>query len=62
MSTVYRCDKCKKESTKKLLTITMPMINRYTVSEEEEKTIDLCDNCIKELDEFLKPLPEIGKL
>lgn len=57
MATIYRCDRCKKDTTRndEIERITIPEITRaYKLVSEQH--YDLCSQCIDELVIFLRPL------
>ena len=68
MSTVYHCDRCHKTSTDRheIRNEEVPYLTReyrHRTNEEEtlSKRIDLCKECLKQLEDFMKPLPKHEK-
>lgn len=65
MATIYRCDKCDSEQKEPLVKVSIPIYNRYksykSGDEYDFKSIDLCDNCISRLNDFIKPDPKMTK-
>ena len=60
MATIYKCDRCDKEFTEKgkLWSIAIP--RTYMGSATDCYNKDLCDNCVKQLEEFVRPLPRLA--
>jgi hypothetical protein len=58
MATIYRCDRCSKESPsrKEFARIEIPYVNNYSETDEQDNSIrDLCVSCIKELHQWISP-------
>ena len=56
MATVYRCDRCKNESTQRR------DMSTVTVEHDEDRGLadqrtDLCESCVRQLDRWLKEAP-----
>lgn len=64
MATKYECDRCGKQFVHSgdIGQLTYPLINNYnSLYNINGGKKDLCINCIKELADFLKPLPKEAK-
>ena len=60
MAFKYECDRCGSQTTDRsgIGTVEYPIVNAFTeVSDTSHK--DLCIKCIRELHDFLKPLPKL---
>lgn len=56
--TKYLCDRCGKEVLlqKSLIIVTY---TDYPYKEDNQQRAELCERCLKNLKDFLKPLPQI---
>lgn len=64
MSVVYRCDRCDREDKEPFLIASIPRVlaGNYTRRKDADNfNKDLCDNCVKELNEWVKPQAKQGK-
>ena len=62
MATRYLCDRCdfSTENRDDILSVAIPQYNQYAHDLRDciNKTVDLCSRCIRQLNEFVKPLPK----
>jgi hypothetical protein len=63
MATKYFCDRCDRSFDSKsdsLATISVPNVppyNRMDLSDISSRSYDLCEQCLRAINEALKPLP-----
>lgn len=60
MATVYRCDKCLRESAdkKEIVCCTIPGTGSIVLGGVNAKSMDLCAPCIQRMHRFLEPDPK----
>lgn len=65
MATIYRCDRCgiEVELRGEIVNISIPSLDYYQnrFADGNNTSYDLCVSCIRQLREFLKNLPKVGK-
>ena len=67
MATIYRCDRCHKETndSSEIAYVTVPhrtmSHSTYTPWTENTKTVEICERCSNLLNDFLEPLPKTDK-
>lgn len=60
--TRYICDRCASSNEKPIRRLNIPANAeepRYYSNELKEKDIDICDACLKQLREWVKPIPKV---
>ena len=56
MATIYRCDRCDNESNEQLANVSIPRHTNFRpVERGDNYNKDLCDSCVRELNEWIKP-------
>lgn len=65
MATIYRCDRCHKESISRedIRTVSLPRMshnNRDFIRDDNDIHKELCSACVSDIYEVVKPLPKMG--
>ena len=64
MATIHECDRCGSTSKDKeeLANFAYPVWQNYMAKKQNDwptKNVDICSKCIKELTDFMKPIPKM---
>lgn len=60
MATIYRCDRCHDDQTKPLKVIRIPRFWMDDYDSNDDIQREVCDNCLKLVDEFTKPIAKVA--
>lgn len=61
MATIFRCDRCGSETIDRKDMRVVDIPRSWSMDLGDTFSKDLCMNCVKQLEEFVRPLPKVAE-